>query len=173
MDLEDEKGPRDSLAPEPVSPLFAWVKTELKTKPDRIARGLLLLEGARVLEQLGRVGEAAKAMVQAGELRVLTVLSDTSAYPGVPSIAQLGYPELAQPLKLHRFVIGPPEMPKEVTDPLLAAFKKVFADKEFLAFAKKVDFEPGPVYGEEAERIALGLFKYYDEKTPILKKYLQ
>lgn len=81
MDLEDERGardslvpgardslapgPRDSLAPEPTSPLFSWVKAELKTKPDRIPRGLLLLEGARVLEQLGRVGEAAKAMVAA------------------------------------------------------------------------------------------------------------
>jgi tetratricopeptide (TPR) repeat protein len=81
MDLEDEKGARDSLvpgardslvpgpreanAPEPTSPLFSWVKAELKTKPDRAPRALLLLEGAKVLEKLGRVGEAAKAMVAA------------------------------------------------------------------------------------------------------------
>ena len=117
--------------------------------------------------------ESAKALIAAGEVRVLTVLSDTSAYPGVPSIAQLGYPELADPLKLHRFIIGPPNMPKEVTDPLLGAFRKTFSDGEFLALAKKVDFEPAPLYGEAAEKVAKNLFKYYDEKTPILKKYLQ
>jgi tripartite-type tricarboxylate transporter receptor subunit TctC len=117
--------------------------------------------------------ESAKPMIAAGELRVLTVLSDTSAYPGVPSISQLGFPDLAEPLKLHRFVIGPPSLPKEVTDPLLGAFAKVFADKEFLALAKRMDFEPAPVYGAEAERIAKRLFKYYDDKAPVLKKYLQ
>lgn len=117
--------------------------------------------------------ESAKAMIQAGELRVLTVLSGTSSYPGVPSISQLGYPELAEPLKLHRFIIGPPKMPREVTDPLLDAFRRAFADKEFLTLAKRVDFDPAPVYGAEAERIAKSLFKYYEDKTPVLKKYLQ
>lgn len=117
--------------------------------------------------------ESAKAMIAAGELRVLTTLSETSQYPGVPSISQLGHPELAEPLKLHRFVVGPPNMPRDVTDPLLRAFAKTFQDKEFLSMAKKIDFEPKPAFGADADRIAKKMFKYYDEKAPILKKYLQ
>lgn len=117
--------------------------------------------------------ESAKAMISAGELRVLTVLSETSQYPGVPSIAQLGHPELAENLKLHRFIVGPPNLPKEVTDPLLRAYAKVFADREFQALAKKIDFEAKPAYGGDAERIAKTMFKYYDDKAPVLKKYLQ
>ncbi len=117
--------------------------------------------------------EGITGMVEAGELRVLTVLSDTSTFPGVPSIAQLGYPELADPLKLHRFVIGPPNLPKEICDKFTETFKKIFSDKDFLASAKKVDFEPAPLYGADAERLANKFFAYYDEKAPILKKYLK
>lgn len=116
--------------------------------------------------------ESAKAMINAGEFRVLTVLSDTSPYPGVPSIAQLGYPELAEPTKLHRLVIGPPNVPAEIAGSLVSAFKKVFGDKEFLTQAKKLGFAPDPIYGVEAERLAKNIFKYYDENTSILKKYL-
>jgi tripartite-type tricarboxylate transporter receptor subunit TctC len=56
-----------------------------------------------------------------GEFRLLTVLSKTSQYPGVPSIAELGYPELADTLNLHRVVIAPPDLPKEITNILLCA----------------------------------------------------
>jgi tripartite-type tricarboxylate transporter receptor subunit TctC len=116
--------------------------------------------------------ESAKTLIDAGEFRVLTVLSETSQYPGVPSMAQLGYPELADSCRLHRLVIGPPNLPEEIVDILSAGFKKVFSDKEFLSQGKKIDFEPEPLYGADAERQARKVFKYYDEKAPILKKYL-
>ena len=117
--------------------------------------------------------ESVMALVAAGEVRVLTVLSDTSPFPGVSTIAQLGYPELADPLKLHRFVVGPPNLPKEVCDTFTKTFKKIFSDKDFLANAKKVEFDPDPLYGADAERLAKKFFAYYDEKAPILKKYLK
>ncbi len=116
--------------------------------------------------------EAGKTLINAGEFYVVTTLSEKSQYAGVPSIAQLGYPELAGPLKLERLVVGPPKMPKEIQDVLIACFKKTFSDKEFLAVAAKIDFDPDPLYGADAEHLAKKLFKYYDEKTPILKKYL-
>ena len=123
---------------------------------------------------LGIIGEASgKAMIDAGEFIVLTTLSETTEYPGVPSIAQLGYPELADPLKLHYYLIAPPKLPQEVTDILISSFKKVFSDKEFLANAKKLEIDPDPLYGVDAQRVAQKFFKYYEEKTPILKKYLE
>ncbi len=61
-DTTDSKTSRDHV---PSSPLFSWVKAELKAKPDRVPRAMLLLEGAQFLEEVGRLGEAAKAMVAA------------------------------------------------------------------------------------------------------------
>ena len=115
----------------------------------------------------------AKSLIDAGEFRVLTVFGEKSQYTGVPSIAQLGYPELTGPLGQNRLLIGPPKLPKEVVDTLVACLKKVFIDKEFLVQAEKVEFEPDPLYGADAEKQAQSLFKYYDTMTPILKKYLQ
>jgi tripartite-type tricarboxylate transporter receptor subunit TctC len=117
--------------------------------------------------------ESSKPMLDAGEIRVIMVLSEKSEFPGVPTVGQLGFPELAETTKLQRFVIGPPNIPKEITNVLISCFKKVFSDKEFLAHAKRLNFPPNPIYGEDAERLAKNLFKYYEEKTPILKKYLE
>ncbi len=116
---------------------------------------------------------SAKALIEAGEFRVLTVFADKSQYKGVPSIAQLGYPELTGPLGQHRLLVGPPNISKEVVDILNAGLKKVLSDKEFLATADKLEFDPDPLYGVDAEKQAQKLFKYYDDMTPILKKYLQ
>lgn len=116
--------------------------------------------------------ESAKAMVDAGELRVLAVFSDKSAYPGAPSLTQLGYPDLAEAALLHRMIIAPPNLPREIMDTLQAAFKKVLTSKEFLAQAKVIDFEPEPLYGAQAEVMVKKIFKYYDDNAPLLKKYL-
>jgi len=117
--------------------------------------------------------ESAKPMVDAGEFRVLTVMSEVSEYPGAPTIGELGYPELSEPTKLQRFVIAPPKVPKEVAETLISGFKRAFGDKECLAQLGKLGFKPDPLYGEDAERLAQKLFKYYDDMTPMLKKYLQ
>lgn len=117
--------------------------------------------------------ETVDPLIEAGEFIVLTTLSETSPYPGAPSIAQLGYPELADTLKLHYFLIGPPNLPKEVSDVLIEAFRKAFNDKELLAQAKKVNIYLNPLFGSDAERVAKRFFKYYEEKAPILNKYLQ
>ncbi len=116
--------------------------------------------------------ESAKTMVEAGEFKALLYIAEKSAYPGVPSIADIGHPELAEPLKLQRLVIGPPNLPKPVKDTLIAAFKKVLNNKEFLEHAKKIDFDADPLYGADAEKLANKLFAYYTSQTPLLKKYL-
>ncbi len=116
--------------------------------------------------------ESAKALIDAGELRVLTVFADKSSFPGVPSLAQLGYPDLAEAALLHRMIIGPPNMPREIANTLATAFKKVLSDSKFLAQAKKISFEPDPLYGADAERLVKKIFKYYDDNAGVLKKYL-
>ena len=111
-------------------------------------------------------------MVDSGDFRILLVLNDTSDYPGVPSLLQIGHPELTGPLGQHRLIIGPPNLPKEVTDTLIAGLKRVFNDKEYLDQTEKIDCDTNPLYGKEAEKVVKDLSKYYDEMTPMLKKYL-
>ena len=116
--------------------------------------------------------ESAKALIEAEELRVLNVLALKSSYPGVPSLAQLGYPELAEAALSQRIIIGPPNLPREITNTLASAFKKVLSDGDFLTQAKMIGFEPDPLYGADAERLVNKIFKYYDDNASILKKYL-
>ncbi len=117
--------------------------------------------------------ESSTPLIESGEFGVLTTLSETSMYPGVQSIAQLGYPELADPLQLQFLLIAPPNLPKEVSDTLIGAAKKVFQDKEFLAKAGKMGIHTNPLYGADAARVAKGVFKFYEEKTPLIAKYLK
>jgi tripartite-type tricarboxylate transporter receptor subunit TctC len=116
--------------------------------------------------------ESIKPMVDAGELKLLLWIGDKSPYPGVPNVADIGHPELSEPLKLQRLVIGPPNLPKPISDVLIAAFKKVFANKEFLEQAKTINFDPIPLYGPDVEKLAKKLFQYYTDQTPLLKKFL-
>jgi tripartite-type tricarboxylate transporter receptor subunit TctC len=126
---------------------------------------------------IGTVGEgAAKAMIQAGELRVLAVVTEVQAkrYPGVPTLAKLGAADLADPLGQHCLIIGPPNLPKEIVDTLITNFKKVFGDKDLVADVfQRLNFDIAPLYGLEVERRLQTLAKFYEEKAPVLAKYLK
>jgi len=117
--------------------------------------------------------ESIKPMVDAGEFKLLLWIGDKCPYPGVPTVADIGHPELSEPLKLQRLVIGPPNLPPAVSNLLIAGFKKVFANKEFLEQAARINFQPEPLYGTDAEKLARKLFQYYIDQTPLLKKFLQ
>jgi len=116
--------------------------------------------------------ESAVPMIKAGEFEALAVLSEKSELPGVPSIAELGFEEIAGILQLHRIFIAPPKLEKEPYDKLVEAFKRVFKDPEYLAQAKKIRFEPDPLYGEDAQKTVQKVFEAYRNRAPILEKYL-
>ncbi len=117
--------------------------------------------------------DSAKTLLASGEIRVLADFTGKGGYPGVPTSKDLGQPDLAEKVAGHRFFIAPPKMPKEITNTLIAAFKKALSDQEFLAWAKKIDLPVAPLYGEEADRMAKKIFRYYlVELKPLLMKYL-
>jgi len=116
--------------------------------------------------------ESAGPMISAGEFEALAVLSEKSELSGVPSIAELGFEEIAGILQLHRIFIAPPKLEKEPKDKLISAFKRVFKDPEYLAQAKKINFEPEPLYGDDAEKTIKKVFDAYRKRANILKKYL-
>jgi tripartite-type tricarboxylate transporter receptor subunit TctC len=117
--------------------------------------------------------DSAKPLIVSGEIRVLADFTAKGGYPGVPTSADLGRPDLIEKVSGHRFFIGPPNMPKRISNIMIAAFKKSLQDPAFLAWAKRIDLQVNPIYGDEADKMAKRIFKYYTvEMKPLLTKYL-
>lgn len=119
-------------------------------------------------------GESAKSLIDSGEIRLLADLTGKGENPGIPTIKDLGHPELTEKLGGQRFIIGPPALPKDIVNILISAFKKVINDQQFLAWAKKSEVPLSPLYGDEAEDAAKSIYKFYQKDLkPTLKKYLK
>ena len=71
-------------------------------------------------------------------------------------LLQLGLHDVGAITYIYSF---PPGTPKERTEILRRAFQETMKDAEFVAEAKKGNFELTPVAGEELERIVNGFFK--------------
>lgn len=116
--------------------------------------------------------DSAKALLDAGEIRVVLAFEKKSPYPDAISIQDLGHPELINPSKGERFLAGPPNLPKNIEKALASAFQKSCADKEFVAWTKKTGFEPSPLYGKDLASLMQELIGFYKEKAPLIKKRL-
>ena len=78
---------------------------------------------------------------QAGDVRLLASFEAKSSFPGVPTVRELGYPEL-EGMGLERLVGGPPGVPADRVSILEQAMLKSMADPEFKAKTKKRPFLP-------------------------------
>jgi tripartite-type tricarboxylate transporter receptor subunit TctC len=116
--------------------------------------------------------DAAKPLIDAKEVKVLLVFDEKSEYPGAISVKEAGFPELADDISSHRFVVAPPKLAPEPKRILIEALKKVNADKDFLAWAKKAEYPLRNLYGNDAEKTFRNIIKTYDDLTPLLKKHL-
>ena len=74
--------------------------------------------------------------IQSGDMRGLFTTEEKSTLKGVPTIAELGHPELTG-LGVDRFVVGPPGLPAEITKALSDAMAKAVQDPELQAIAEK------------------------------------
>jgi len=112
-------------------------------------------------------------LLKAGEFRLLTIFDEKSEFPGVPSIKDLGYPELAETICFHRYIIGPPGMSKEASQVIIAAFQKTLGKKEVLDWADRMEFNISPLYGEKAHEVAQRVMDFYLKMAPVLLKHLK
>ncbi len=113
------------------------------------------------------------SLLKAGEFRLLAIFDEKSPYPGVPSIKDLGYPDLAETIRYQRYLVGPPGIPRDVAAVLSAAFKKALVQKEVVDWAERMEFPILPLYGEESEKVAKKVMDFYIKMTPTLMKYLK
>lgn len=77
-----------------------------------------------------------RRFVQSGDMRALFTTEEKSSLSGVPTIAELGYPQLTG-LGVDRFVVAPPGLPPAITNALSEAMAKAMQDPELQAIAQK------------------------------------
>jgi tripartite-type tricarboxylate transporter receptor subunit TctC len=77
-----------------------------------------------------------RKFVQSGDIRPLVTMEAKSSMPGVPTIAELGHPELTG-LAVERFVLAPPGLPANVAKTLSEAFSKAVEDPAYKAATTK------------------------------------
>lgn len=110
---------------------------------------------------LAPVSSAAK-YIESGDLRPLAVSGEASGRAGVPTFADLGYPELT-PLNVQRSVAGPPDMDPELLEMIRAAFLRAAADPDFEKAAEKARLELSVLDGEDAAQAVEANFNFYEK----------
>ena len=77
-----------------------------------------------------------KQFVESGDIRPVFTAEKTSSMPGVPTIAQLGFPDLSG-LAVERYVLAPPGTPAAIVKILSDAMGKAAADPQLIELARK------------------------------------
>lgn len=104
-----------------------------------------------------------------GRLRILAVSGPRrdESHPQLPTIVELGYPNI----KLDQMtgVFAPPGLPKERLEILAAAFRKAFAEKEYIAAAAKAKQTLQPLGPAEFYKASKEIFETIQDLAPVLK----
>ena len=93
--------------------------------------------------------------------------------PDVPTLAELGHPELNSMLGTYRVLAGPPNMPPDRTKFLRDSIWKTFNDPEFVAWSKKAKRPVEGVSGEDTEKNLNQVMGQYANYKDVLKKYVK
>ena len=104
------------------------------------------------------------AYTDTGDLRVLASFERQSSFPGVPTAAVLGQPDLNR-LTLQRMLGAPPDLDEEARAVLVDALSQALADDDLKTWSESVGLPFAPLSAEEtAENFALQRALYEEFK---------
>ena len=95
------------------------------------------------------------------------------AIPDVPTLAELGQPELNEVLGTYRVLAGPPNLPADRTQYLRDVIWKTLNDEEFLAWSKDAKRQIDAMDGEATEKALNKVMQGYTNYKDVLKKYVK
>jgi len=158
----------------------AWVTATLtanvmKFKPKMIlgypgapAANMAIVRGEGEARALGMDSPGQMRSIHEGDLVPLWVYLDKRdpEFPNVPTVGELGYPELAV-LASHRVVAAPPGVPKDRLKKLREAFADTFNDPEVLRAFKKMKAKPLPVIGDRWTPMLNSLFGLMEKYSSV------
>lgn len=95
------------------------------------------------------------------------------AIPEVPTLAELGHPDLNKMLGTYRVLAGPPNLPADRTKYLRDTIWKTLNDAEFVAWSKQAKRPVEALDGEATAKTLDSVMKEYTNYKDILKKYVK
>ena len=95
------------------------------------------------------------------------------AIPDVPTLAELGHPDLNKMLGTYRVLAGPPNLPADRTKYLRDTIWKTLNDAEFVAWSKQAKRPVEALDGEATAKTLDPVMKEYTNYKDILKKYVK
>ena len=108
---------------------------------------------------------ATKSQIDAGNVRVLAVFGSQripGKYNNIPTLKEFGYNVI---ITSTHAVLGPPKMPKDITDKLIKTFKEAAHDPEYLKFL--ADYHATPFYLPPDQAI-----KWFDDQRKIMREVM-
>jgi len=95
------------------------------------------------------------------------------AIPEIPTLAELGHPDLNKMLGTYRVLAGPPNLPADRTKYLRDTIWKTLNDAEFVAWSKQAKRPVEALDGEATAKTLDPVMKEYTNYKDILKKYVK
>ncbi|MFC1816645.1 Bug family tripartite tricarboxylate transporter substrate binding protein [Thermodesulfobacteriota bacterium] len=127
------------------------------------------------VEVAGSLLSAALPFVKSGDLRCILVngYERNALFPGVPTVGEIGFPDLGFVGTLDYWLVAPPGTPKDKIEILESALEKTIKDPEFVAWAEKAGIDVAFLPAEDTRKIALGLRKGLSKYKPVILRYLR
>ena len=137
------------------------------------AANMGIVRGEGHARALGLDSPGQMRFVEDGDMRALWVYLDErdSRYPEVPTVGELGYPQLSV-LASHRVVTAPPGTPKDRLAILQKAFDTALKDPEVLSRFKKMKARVDPVVGQEWVTMLDDFYGLIDEYGDVFRESL-
>ncbi|MFH1490489.1 MAG: tripartite tricarboxylate transporter substrate binding protein [Pseudomonadota bacterium] len=117
-----------------------------------------------------------RSFIKKGQLKPVAVLGyeeRIGEIPDVPTLSELGQPEVNSILGSFRTICAPPGVPPERVKYLRDIFWKTLNDKELQEWAKKAKRPVNPMNGEAAEKLMKKMMSEYPKYKDILGKYIK
>ena len=114
-----------------------------------------------------------KSIVDSQDLIPICVYSKKrlKILPDVPTVVELGYPDLVDVVKMYRPVAGPPELPQDVAELWRDVFWKATNDPEFQQKQIAANATPLPMNSKELEEMVQGAIKLITQYKDLILKY--
>ena len=115
-----------------------------------------------------------KPFAQAGQLRPILTIDEKRSpdLPDVPTVAELGHPDLGAFPNYYWFE-GPPKIPTARVKVLEEALMKTLNDPEFLKWAKGANLDISPLNGEETAKMVSKFFEVVDRYKGDIEKHIK
>jgi tripartite-type tricarboxylate transporter receptor subunit TctC len=114
-----------------------------------------------------------RAQIEAGMVKPIGVFSTVrnTMLPDVPTFKEKGHDVFPYgPLEMFSYLVGPANLPADVTAKLTSIFKKVMVSAEYAKFAKENGFTSADVNGDTLQKKVYGIQKTFNDVAPKLFK---